>query len=206
MSTHSREALESALKHLKELDAVDLVAEFRAFEHSCTHGSYCALVLDPVSGKTRTVNEASWCCSANEYFRESGVLSDITLLSDTRGHWSPGPDDGFEPDYNEGENDYAHPEGDYSGWIAKDSFAEKAEDLIAEKLGIDTVSAEIQIGDPEYVLAALGWEFFSVGNTPVNGWVPDGRGDWTVKEVQKQIDELIEKIEAEIVNFENSEN
>jgi hypothetical protein len=198
---NTTESLTSALEAIEKLDAVEIVGEFRAFEHSCTPGSYCALVLNPATGETHTVNEASWSCSTDEYFGESGVLSRTTLLSSTRAHWSPSPDDGFE--WTDGD-DYAHPKGAPSGWVA--DFDEAARAAVAEKLGIDLEAAEIEVGDAKYVLAALGWEFFSISETPVNGWVPDGNSDHSVREVQKQLEELATAIREEIEKSETTES
>jgi hypothetical protein len=196
--------LRNAIDNLRKLDVVNFVEEFRKFEHSCHPGTYCALILNPATGEIRFLNEASWCCSTNEYFSESGALSDVTLISCTRAYWSPGPDDSFELDYKNEKNDYAHPKDDFSGWVPKDQFYEVAEKLIAEKLGIDIESAEIKIGDPEYVLSTFGWEFFSISNTPVDGWVPDGEDDETVKNVKEKIENLIACIELEIDVLDNA--
>jgi hypothetical protein len=173
-------ALKSALSALEQLDSLALVSSFREFEHGCSAGTYCALVLDPSNGSTSNVNEASWSCSADEYFSESGVLSRQTLCSSTRAHWSPSPDDGFE--WIAG-TDYVHPEGDPSAWITSESFAALA---------------------PEFSEKFTEW--FSVSDTPVEGWAQDGWDDPAVDEVNKQlallkeaITDEIERQEAEVV-------
>lgn len=190
------ENLRAARAALETLDAVELVGEFREFEHGCSRGTYCALVLDPSDGSTSTVNEASWSCSVNEYFSESGVLSRTTLLSATRAHWSPSPDDGFEWDYDA--NGYLAPKDDPQGWIVDDadSAAKPAEKILRAKLGD---GAEwVEIADPVEFLRANGWESFGISESPVDGWVPEGADDNDVREVEKQITELIESIDAEI--------
>jgi len=164
--------LKSALTALEQLDALALVAAFREFEHSCSAGTYCALVLDPKDGSTANVNEAGWSCSADEYFSESGVLSRQTLCSSTRAHWSPSPDDGFE--WSDG-TDYVHPEGDPRSWITSESFYTL---------------------DPQE--SAKFTEWFSVSDTPVEGWVQDGWDDPAVAEVNKQLALLKEAIAEEI--------
>ena len=173
-------ALKSALTALEQLDSLALVASFREFEHGCSAGTYCALVLDPSDGSTDNVNEASRSCSTDEYFRESGVLSRQTLCSSTRAHWSPSPDDGFE--WVAG-TDYVHPLGDPSAWITEEAY--------------DELDAEDRV---EYT------EFFDVSDTPVSGWVQDGWDDPAVGEANKQlallkeaIAEEIERQEAEVV-------
>jgi len=177
-TTHSLETLKTALAALEKLDAVDLVGTFREFEHSCSPGTYCALVLDPTDGSISTVNEASWSCSADEYFSESGTLSRETLLSSTRAHWSPCPDDGFE--WCDGK-DYVHPEGDYSAWITADAFA----DLDEEDRAKFTI-------------------WFSVSDTPVEGWVSEGMDDHDVREVEKQLESLRDSIREEIETIESA--
>jgi len=172
--------LKSALTALEQLDSLQLVASFREFEHSCSAGTYCALVLDPKDGSTSNVNEASRSCSTDEYFSESGVLSRQTLCFSTRAHWSPSPDDGFA--WIAG-TDYVHPLGDPSAWITEETY--------------DSLDVE---SSAEYT------EFFNVSDTPVSGWVQDGWDDPAVAEANKQlallreaIVEEIERQEAEVV-------
>jgi hypothetical protein len=169
-TTATLENLKSALEAVTALDARDIVGDFLAFKHSCTPGSYCAAVLDPSNGDINHVNEPSWCCSTDEYFGESGVLSRHTLISSTREHWSPGPDDKFE--WTDGE-DYVHPEGDYAGWITAYAYNDLDED------------------DQEKYT-----EWFSVGDVPVNGWLENADGE--IEDVEKQIQGLVESIQAEI--------
>lgn len=176
-TTATIEDLKSALESVEALDARDIVGDFLAFEHSCIHGTYCAAVLDPKTGDINHVNEASWSCSTDEYFGESGVLSRETLISSTRAHWSPSPDEGFE--WTDGE-DYVHPEGDYAGWITAKAYNDLDED-----------------DQSEYT------EWFSVGEAPVEGWLANATGQ--IEDVEKQIQELIESIEAEIEELENPE-
>ena len=172
-------SLKTALTALDRLDSLDLVASFREFEHSCSPGTYCALVLDPSDGSTSNVNEASWSCSTDEYFSESGVLSRETLCSSTRAHWSPSPDDGFE--WAAG-MDYVHPEGDPGSWITEDAY--------------DELDAEESV---KYT------EWFSVSDTPVEGWVQDGWDDPAVGEVDRQLALLKEAIAEEIERQEADE-
>jgi hypothetical protein len=179
-TTHSPETLKTALAALETLDAVDLVGEFRAFKHDASPGTYCALVLDPSDGTTTIVNEASWSCSADEYFSESGILSRATLISSTRAHWSPSPEDGFE--WCDG-SDYVHPEEDYSAWITAEAFAELEEEERAKFT-----------------------KWFSISDTPVEGWVPDGSCDHDVREVEKQLEALRSAICTEIENLEADES
>jgi len=177
-TTATLEDLKSALESVKDLDERSIVRDFLAFEHSCTPGTYCAAVLDPKTGDIDHVNEASWSCSTDEYFGESGVLSRETLLSSTRAHWSPSPDEGFE--WIDGE-DYVHPEGDYAGWITVEEYNDLDEEDQAEYT-----------------------EWFSVGETPVYDWLENAVHQ--IEEVEKQIQELIESIETEIEEVETEED
>ena len=149
--SNSIESLRAAIAALKTLDAVEIVGKFRECEHGCGAGSYCAIVLDPATGEVHTVNEASWSCSADEYFGESGELSRQTLLSSTRAHWSPSPDDGFE--WDESGDDYLWDGSNPSSWSAgsdTDNLVEMAEKILRKKLGAalaETILPEAFSGD-----------------------------------------------------------
>jgi len=207
MKTYSKESLVQALEAVTELNASDLVEEFNQFEHFCTPGSYCALALDPHTGETYTVNESSWACSADEYFKESGILSLTTLLSCTRAHWSPSPDDGFE--WEDG-RDYAHPDGDYQGWIASENLGDTAQELFDDMdsdeavkytgKGVEMIGDELFLSDHEAFLKALGWEWFSVGDSPVDGWL--NNADCAIEEVGNELSDLIESIKSEIAEMD----
>lgn len=206
-TTHSLETLQTALAALEKLDAVDLVGTFREFEHSCSAGTYCALVLDPTDGSTATVNEASWSCSADEYFSESGTLSRETLISATRAHWSPCPDDGFEWDFTGDE--YIWDGKNHDTWVRSDGDLEKlAAAKLREKIGdklADAILPEAVAEDNALLaLLALGWEEFSISETPVEGWVFEGSDDHDVREVEKQLEGLRESIREEIETIESA--
>ena len=205
MKTYSKESLVQALEAVTELNASDLVEEFNQFEHFCTPGSYCALALDPHTGETYTISEVNWSCSADEYFKESGILSLTTLLSRTREHWSPSPDDGFERDIG---RDYAHPDGDYQGWRASENLGDIAQGLFDDMdfdeavkytgKGVEMVGDELFLSDHEAFLAALGWEWFSVGDSPVEGWLANA--DSEIEDVENQLSDLIESIKSELAD------
>ena len=207
MKTYSKESLVQALEAVTELNASDLVKEFNQFEHFCTPGSYCALALDPHTGETYTVNEPNWSCSSDEYFKESGILSLTTLLSCTRSHWSPSPDDGFE--WEDG-RDYAHPDGDYQGWIASENLGDTAQELFDDMdsdeavkytgKGVEMIGDELFLSDHEAFLKALGWEWFSVGDSPVDGWL--NNADCAIEEVGNELSDLIESIKSEIAEMD----
>lgn len=209
-TSHDIETLKSALAALEDLNAIDLVGEFRAFEHDCHPGTYCALVLDPSDGTTNTVNEASWSCSTDEYFNESGELSRTTLISSTRAHWSPSPDDGFE--WGDGD-DYIWDGSDGNSWILTDSpeqLAEAAEEVLRGKLGDEMAAAILpeafeREGNALTFLVAAGWEEFGISSTPVDGWVSQGEDDHEVQEVEKQLQELRDAIQARIEELEAEE-
>lgn len=219
--SHSIASLKLALESARDLDALALVAEFREFCHKkCASGSYAALRYDPASGETRFCNEPSWSCSANEYFSESGILSDMTLLSARLPCCgAPGPDDGFE--WVDGD-DYGHPSNQPESWWEAHLFNQAAEKALDKMpgatrilkfdhpdsgivFGRDEDTGEIDpddytVSDAKTVLAALGWEFFSVGNEPVNGWVPDGWSDDDVVELDNKIAALISAIDNELID------
>ena len=177
-TTPTIEDLKTALEYLEYLDVRDVIGEFLAFKHSCTPGTYCAAVLDPRTGEINHINEASRCCSANEYFGESGVLSRTTLLSSTREHWSPNPSEGFE--WVDGE-DYVHPEGDFDNWISAQAYNNLGEE-----------------DQEKYTV------WFSVGDVPVDGWLANA--DSKIEDVEKQIRDLREEIENDIEELENKDS
>ena len=202
--TNSIESLRAAVTALKTLDAVSIVAQFREFAHHCAPGTYCAITLDPFTGKVDTANEPSWSCSMDEYFGESGVLSRLTLLSEMRAHWSPSPDDGFE--WDESGSDYLWNGSDPHSWIAEsdtDSLVEMAEKALRKTLGTalaETILPEAFQGDYDNAkrfLLESGWKEFSLSDTPVNGWTPDG-GDSDVTDVEAIIEGIITSIEVQI--------
>lgn len=86
-----KECLVNAVEWLRELDALELVGEFREYAAGRTWGTYCAMVLDPVKRLVKFRNEPSWSCSADEYFGENGSLSERTMLSCN----APEPVDGY---------------------------------------------------------------------------------------------------------------
>ena len=203
--SNSLESLRAAVLALKSLDSISIVAQFREFEHGCGAGSYCAIVLDPATGEVDTVNSPSWTCSHDEHFGESGELSRVTLLSATRAHWSPSPDDSFE--WDETGDDYLWDGSEPTSWVAEsdtDSLVEMAEKILRKKLGAalaETMLPEAFQGDwdnAKRFLLECGWKEFSVSDTPVDGWVPDGYSDHSVREVEKQIEEIVAAIEAGI--------
>jgi len=76
--------------------------------------------------------------------------------------------------------DYVHPEGLASEWISSDHYADLED---SEK--------------------ARYTEWFSLSDTPVDGWVPEGADDYLVSEVQARLDgissailERLEELEA----------
>jgi hypothetical protein len=207
--TNSIESLRAAIVALKTLDTVEIVGKFREFEHGCGAGSYCAIVLDPATGEVDTVNSPSWTCSHDEYFRESGELSRQTLLSSTRAHWSPSPDDGFE--WDDSGDDYLWDHSNPSSWIAESdttNLVAMAEKILRKKLGAalaETILPEAFSGDwdnAKRFLLECGWAEFGISNTPVEGWVPEGFQDQNVEDVDKQIQEIITAIQEEIARLE----
>lgn len=204
---YTAEDLREAADFVHNLDAGDLVREYLAHRHDCACGTYCAMVLDMGNKDTVLVNEPSWSCSSEEYFGESGVMSRTTILSGTRDHWNPGPDDGFE--WDEGD-DYMHPKGDYSAWIHSDRAEDKAEDLFdgmsfedAEKLvgkGVKVEDGKLFVDDSKVFLKSLGWESFSVSSRPVNGWNDEYmERDLTalLKKLASDLDSEAEELESE---------
>ena len=78
--------------------------------------------------------------------------------------------------------DYVHPEGDPGSWITEEAY----DDLDAE----DSV---------KYT------EWFSVSDTPVDGWVQDGWDDPAVGDVDRRLALLREAISEEIERQEADE-
>ena len=188
MQKHDKKTLQEAAEWLKTLDAQEICADFAKFEHACAPGTYCAFVIDPKNHSIREVNEPSRCCSTDEYFGESGILSSTTILSGTREHWSPGPDDGFEWDYDG--TDYYHPKDNPNGWITSDQAVDKAWEIL-QKLNIPGV----EIADAFKFLEGQGWQSFGISDTPVNGWTGS---DSEIDRVNCDLAEWISRIEQEI--------
>lgn len=192
-TTHSLESLQSALEFVRSLDASEIVEEYLQSKHSAHPGTYCAMELDLTDKSTTFCNDASWSCSADEYFGESGILSRTTLISGTRSYDQPGPDDGFE--WEEGD-DYLHPAGEPQSWIPADRAAEMVEKIASDEYN-DGAS---EIGDPVAFLLSRGWEQFSVSSTPINGWTDNA--DHQIRNVQQQLEGIESAIESEIAEIE----
>lgn len=167
---YSIENLKSSLELIKSLEPSDITEQFLEFRHSCEPGSYCAAVLNPKSGKVHFINESSQSCSTDEYFEDSGVLSEKTLISSIRDYFQPGPDDWFELVPGK---DYVHPEGQFSKWITSQEY----ENLDEEEKEKFTV-------------------WFSVGDTPIEGWLSNSYLE--VQRVYLSLQEVIDSIELEL--------
>lgn len=173
--------MKKLIEQLQELDLVEVVGEFRKYTHDCAPNTYAAarLYLSEEGCKIVHTCDPSWCCSEDEYFNKSGVLSTQTILSDNSNTgFRPSPDDKFEWDYplEEGETGkYAFPDDDYDDWECADKVEELKENGDTRK-----------------------WTFFNVSDEPVDGWVPDGESDYQVEELRKDIDTLIGEIEEQM--------
>ena len=77
---YSESDLRESAKFVRSLDAEDLVSEFLKFKHGCPLGSWAAMVLSLEGKETYCINEASECCSSEEYFSEKGRMSRKTIL------------------------------------------------------------------------------------------------------------------------------
>lgn len=99
MMTSTKEQLQAAIEHLRNVDTYDIAAEFeREILNHC--GYWVGVRLDPATGEWHSVCEASRCVSSDEYFGESGVLSEMTILSGQTSEY-PGPEAGYEWEVDE---------------------------------------------------------------------------------------------------------
>lgn len=167
MTTTTRE-------NLQYVDTRELVSEFeRELLNHCGH--WVGVRLDPATGGWYVVVEPSRNVSCNEYFNESGVLSEMTVLSGQTCEY-PGPEDGYEW------------EDDSTGsYVRDENCSWCCYDQVIKEFGTDGDK------DVDTVIAREGLTRFSVSTTPVD---PDY--SYRMKEVQDQIDERIELIRSEI--------
>ena len=204
---YTSEQLRDAAEYVRSLRPGDLVREFLAYKHSCAAGTYAGMILNLINRETYCVNEPSRSCSTEEYFCEEGIMSRKTILSGTRDHWSPSPDDGFE--WSDGD-DYLWNGSDPGHWITSEQAEDKAQELFdamdrseAEKYvgqGVDNEDGDLSLGDFARFLEALRWEWFSVSDTPVDGW-----GDeYMERELESHLNELAERLETEARELEAS--
>lgn len=166
MNTPNSTATE-IVERINSLDANEIVADYLAFDFDCVPGTYTAFVLDPSTGEIHRVNEPSRCCSTDEYFNESGALSRVTLISGTRSHWNPSPDDGFLWEYC--------PRVDATHFSPKDQTTRWK------------VIGEWNCDDDEAC-----YDFFRVSDQPVDGWSDEYRAG----EVREILNSVVKRIKA----------
>ena len=153
--------LNIALEHVAGLDISDMARDFEV-ARAGEPGLYHALEYNPRTGQYHVTSEASWACSADEYFGEHGVLSRITLLSRNATHYRPGPEDGFE--WKDDENGEYVTDSNYTGWTDADDL-----DSILDHFQDEDDEQEFDTADE--AIAALNLIRFTVDPTaPVNGW------------------------------------
>jgi len=140
----------------------------------CNH--VVAIRFEPKDGSWYSTCEVSWGVSEDEYFSNSGLLSQMTLLSGkTSG--TPGPDDGYEWE------DDAH--GPY---VRDESARWSTYDDVISKFGVgdsDEVADEL--------ISRKQLTRFSVSSTPVD---PDYSA--VEKQIEESLDERILLIQKEL--------
>ena len=179
------EKLQAAINRLENVSAWDIACDFDK-ELISNPGCYVAARIDPATGDHRISVEASWCCSADEYFSESGVLSDTTLCSGSYTN-SPGPEDGYEWEEDE--------DGNYWGNFAYEWFL--ADDIEEQ---MDLLYPDDECEHCEEFLVKKGWYRFSVGTTPVD---QDGLLQ-RESQIRGAIDELVQSISNRIDELETA--
>ena len=185
----TKEQLEAAIEALRIVDTYDIVAEFeRELLNHCGH--WVGVRLDPRDGQWHSVCEASRSVSCDEYFNESGSLSQMTVLSGQTSEY-PGPTDGYEWEASDTGTYWGNDSGEY----CTDDDGQLEEFL--EKYHSEVYEAAAEGTDLEVIAKSAGVYRFSVSTNPVN---PDY--SYRMKEVQDQINERIEIIQSEIDELE----
>ena len=172
--THHLTKLKSVLEYIQSLDATELLVEYLKADHAAQAGTYVALVLDPKEEDYFIRNTPSWEETCDEYYQESGALSQLTLLSGTRDHYTAGADDGWEWEYcDKSEATHFHKKDNYD-WDVIENWNE------------DNNESD--------------FEFFVVSDTPVDGW-ENTVSEHDIESVEKQLNKLIESIEEELAKL-----
>lgn len=176
MSEYSVSELQEAIERIElaKTEIFSLCVEVEAARWGNTN--YHAVRYNPRSGEIFSTEDISWTCSADEYFKESGELSNITLWSGQGWCGWPEPDAGYE--WDEVEN--GHLIGDPSGG-EYDLVENLEEDEISEKL-------------------AAGWIRFEVSTIPID---PDY--SQMEEEIEEALDALKSAIEEKIEELQEEE-
>ena len=190
---YDKSKLEAALEFLRGLDIAALTEEFLKKEHAAAPGCHFRLVIAPADGDYRFCVSPSRECSSEEFFRESGIISEFTAAASTTTWGKPSPDEGFE--WEDG-SDYLWDGVRADSWISRDEAPEKARKIFESKF--PGRGWEISF-DPFEFLKSIGWQSFSVSSTPVDGWW----NQYTHDEIKGNIQLVIDSIEMELSEVES---
>jgi hypothetical protein len=175
--------LETALESLRNVDTYDIAKEFekQLLEHT---GHWVGIRLDPLTGIWHSSCDASKTTSCDEYFNESGLLSEMTVCSGST-NGTPGPDDGYEWENSD--------EGEYWGDDSGNHCTDDGLESYLEENFSDEYEALPDGNDLRELAVSVGLYRFTVGTTPVS---PDYED--RMKSIQELIDERISAIESEL--------
>lgn len=195
--SNTSEELKKALEHLENLDVWDMAVTFlKACAESPT--LYHALELNPRTGTYHVTSEASWACSADEYFEEHGALSRVSVLSASASNYYPSPDGEFEWKEDEDGSYVFDGSWDNSDWASADNLADILKTFAADADEEDFEDAE----DAEDAIKKLNLVRFSVDRTdPIDGWDTEN----AEREIRESIAGIQEEIEAELEEIEEEE-
>jgi hypothetical protein len=175
--------LETALESLLNVDTYDIAAEFEK-QLLTRSGLWIGMRLDPLTGAWHHSCEASATTSCDEYFQESGLLSEMTVCSGST-NGTPGPNDGYEWEKSDDGEYWGNDSGDH---CTDDDLESFLEEYFSEECG-----ALPGGNDLRELAVSVGLYRFTVGITPVS---PDY--EYRMKSIQELIDERIAAIESEL--------
>lgn len=147
MSDYTISGLQEAIELIEEAknEILSLCVEIESARWGNTN--YHAIRYNPNSGKIYATEDPSWTCSADEYFGESGVLSNVTLWSGQGWCGWPSANDGYEWEEKENGHLIGH------GSTGEYELVENLEDEeIAEKINAGWIRFEVSTTpvDPDY--------------------------------------------------------
>ena len=187
----SAEELRACAVRMLALDADGIAENYRNTWNRAPHGTYVYLRVNPRTGETWTHISIGEEYGTDEYFSEHGAASITTLISSQRDSWEPGPDEGFEWEYE----DQRPQQTEWPYWRDTDGSYCCTERL-AEALEYEDEDEDEAIVQTE--ARKRGWIPFDVGYTPVDSFTADADAD----AIRESLNHLVDAIRDEIADQE----